>query len=1622
MPTKLQTYSQIAEATAKQITVGYTDWTAFLKTAARLYKYPYHEQLMIYAQRPEATACAEYDFWNERMGRYVRRGSKGIALIDLTGEQPKLRYVFDISDTGGRNNSLSVNLWKYQPEHEQAVSEMLKAQYDISSDNSFAVQLECAAAQLADEYWNAHSRDILDIVDNSFLYGYDEFNVGVAFRNAATVSITYSLMSRCGLDPEDYLNKEDFLSVFDFNTPEAAAELGTAVSVINQEILRQIERTVKQYERNKVTERTENHVRDNLHEAGGLSSPEHEALGASEREPREIRQNEEELSSGTQTGAVQPSAAVGEAHGAPFGDRESGAGEVHSDRSGADSAVRSDGGTQSLRSDEMGGADEFNPSDSGRNDPERANLRIEDYPTGEQLSLFDISIPTQSEQIAYIYSADSVKSQSAFSVPQEYVDGILRTGGNADNGRMRVVTEFSKPKTDSELSEYLKSTFKGGNGLVTDSGRYAAWYAEDGIHIAKGEAARHQYSAHVLPWEDAVKRIRELLNEGNFATIEEVSGAKSYELSQMAGHIWYMHQDLSDGITLDCFPEDIWYGGFPDSTEKIADILLSEASRQEIIESISALASEYAEDKSIMRFNLYSPDKILAELKDLSPGEVKFSSRIESFPENRSFITQDEIDDCLVNAMFCPRGRAADPAWQRSPIGNKTSFHLNGSGVSGGKGRIYAFFNENHTSKERIDFLKNEYGTGGRSHALSGSSGSFENHDGKGVQFKKDDCADVSLTWSKVAERISSLISKDRYLTPQEKEQLEEAERRNAGNEEVIPTEVLQTENESEKELSDIQSHDLEDELNAHPISLQIGDEWRTFPNAEAAEKAAYEEYKSKTRRNAQNFQITDEHLGEGGAKAKFQANINAIKLLKSLEADGSQAIFEQQEVLSRYVGWGGLAEAFDPSKENWQNEYSELKTILSPEEYEAARASTLNAHYTSPTVIKAIYEAVENMGFKTGNILEPAMGVGNFFGMLPESMRESKLYGVELDDITGRIAKQLYPKADITVAGFETTDRRDFYDLAVGNVPFGNYKVNDRAYNKLGFSIHDYFFAKTLDQVRPGGVIAFVTSRYTMDKQSPEVRKYIAERAELLGAIRLPNNAFKANAGTEVVSDIIFLQKRDRAIEIEPEWVHLGKTDDGFAINSYFIDHPEMILGRQTSENTQYGRQDFTVTPIEGLKLADQLHDAVKYIHGKYQEAELPELGEDETVSKSIPADPNVKNYSYAVVDGEVYFRENSVMVRPDLNATAMERVKGLVELRDCVHELIDLQLDEYASDSDIKVKQEELNTLYDGFSAKHGLINDRGNRLAFSDDSSYYLLCSLEILNDEGGLKRKADMFTKRTIRQQRSVSHVETASEALAVSIGEHAKVDLEFMSKLSGLSENEIVRDLRGVIFKDPVKNEWQTADEYLSGNVRQKLREAKSATFDDPAFEINVSALTQAQPKDLEASDIEVRLGATWIDKEYIRQFMLETFKPSYYLHRSLEVNYSPVTAEWNIQGKNLISHHDVAATKTFGTDRASAYRILEETLNLRDIRIYDTIEDADSNESCFCSQSDFAAMPDRRLVLLTKAGVHANAGFSTKKRLPSLLRSSRLLKTHLRIGYGVTPRDGRLLLSSITRK
>ena len=1355
MPSKLQSYTQMAEQVAAGLTGSYQQWTAFLTTAARLYKYPFPEQIMIFAQRPDATACAEYDLWNNTMGRYVRRGSKGIALLDDSGDRPKLRYVFDVSDTGGRENARQLYLWQYRPEHEAPVTEALEKAYDISAEHGLADQLEKVAARLADEYWSENQRDIFHIVDGSFLEEYDDFNIGVAFRSAATVSITYALMSRCGLEPEAYFEHEDFLGIFDFNTPAVVTALGTAVSQSSQEVLRQIGATIKHYE----YERSQANERTALYPERGLSDSRPDLGGTAPAEaPGQVRQDAENLSEGTSDGALQQPSSDRKADSAPAGDRRgserpSGADDPRTGESGG-----RDGSPESQRPDAVGGPDEQLQGPGGG-----------DYPDGAYQQLTLNQFLSEQEQIQNIQQAES-RQPSAFSMPQP---------------------EPAKPARPMDTQAAIDAALQEWNGDIQSKHavvRYMKDHARD-----KGTAAwlKQEYGDDLpafpvpgagtdLSWQKVQRRIAQLIKEDRFFTEEE--------------------QDRFDNID---------------------PIAIREA----------------LEQRGIVGGQVVDPEKL-----DNDPFIRQVMSDVER-------IAQEE-----------------QPSAPEQP-------DLSGQPVS----------REGDTIT---------IGDGAATHEV-----------------------DVTVTdeeWQRIQEAIPD-------TTPPARDPLaptyQVGDTVYPGDKNGLPYDIV------------VERLHMEEPEHDPPVQEPV----------------------------AENFHITDDHLGEGGPKQKFRANIMAIQLLKKCEEEHRPATPEEQKILSGYVGWGGLADAFDENKASWATEYLELKTVLTPAEYEAARASTLNAHYTSPTVIRAIYEAVGNMGFTAGNILEPACGVGNFFGMLPEEMSGSRLYGVELDSISGRIAQQLYPKADITVAGFETTDRRDFYDLAIGNVPFGQYQVNDRAYNKLGFSIHNYFFVKALDQVRPGGVVAFVTSRYTMDAKSPEVRKYLAQRADLLGAIRLPNNAFRANAGTDVVSDIIFLQKRDRPIDIEPEWVHLGQNEDGFAINSYFVDHPEMILGRQTSESTQYGRQDFTVEPIEGLQLADQLHDAVKYIRGTYQEAELPDLGDGEVIDTSLPADPNVKNYSYTVVDGEVYFRENSRMMRPDLNATAEARIKGMVALRDCVYQLIDLQMDEYTPDSAIREKQGELNRLYDAFSAKYGLINDRGNRLAFSDDSSYYLLCALEVLDEDGKLERKADMFTKRTIKPHKAVTTVDTASEALAVSIAEKARVDMEYMSQLTGKPTEEIAAELTGVIFKDPAYGSdplsgWQTADEYLSGNVRQKLRAAQRAAERDPAFAVNVEALKAAQPKDLDASEIEVRLGATWIDKEYIRQFMYETFDTPRYLRGSIDVNYSAYTAEWQITGKTQIPYNNIAAYTTYGTDRANAYRILEDSLNLRDVRIYDTIEDPDGKE------------------------------------------------------------------------
>ena len=1550
---------QLAQDTARRITGSHTAWMAYLQTAARLYKYPYHEQLLIFAQRPQATACAGYEVWTNTMRRYVRRGAKGIALLDTSGDAPRLRYVFDVADTGELSQSRSLNLWKLSEENAQAVSLSLENGYDVPAREGLERQLRAISSQLAGACWVDRKQEIFDIVDGSFLEGYDEGAIGDSFRRAASVSLEYALRSRCGLANEGRFIREDFIPVMEWNTPEAAAALGTAVSEMSGEVLRTIEISIRNHERSLSHDYLPAERRD------PDSRPEAERNGGAA--PGQVRTDAQDVPANASDDAVEQPAAKRDIAGAPAGDRRGGTEPSGTADAGADEGRGRDGSVESQRPDAMGRPDERLQGAGRGNHPQGA---------GVQLSFL--------EGLAAQPGTERAESDvpSALSIPQEVVDEVLRVGGNTAHHRERIVAAFEKQKPVT--GDFLRSLLHGGNGIVTDAGTFAAWYDETGIRISRGRSARHAPSARLVSWQEAAGRIGQLLEEGRFAANVELAGAEGYERFRLAEKLWYLRQDFSekaiDAGYLSSLAKDM-EGGFQEGTEWLAEKLTDPAFRARLNSEYRQFLSDQQQSGDLLRFHFHRLDEIQEALEDLDLPRRAFSSEMVEIPPVRQFITEDEIDANLAG----------------------------GSLVSGSKGRIFAFFQQPYSDRERVDFLKQEYGTGGRSHALSNADGSDESHSGKGIRYQKRGCPEVHLTWEKVAGRIAGLIRQGLYLTEQEQAEYDriQAEKVQAGEDTIHPTAIREALERrgivggqvadperaksdpfiqqvmADAEQASASPEEAPDGTGEAPFPYAVGDTVRledgkpfvieevgtftirlrdpslAYPLIRAESRESFarlmERYPQTALSSAQNFRITDDDLGVGGAKTRYGWNVAAIRTLRALEAEDRSATLQQQETLSRYVGWGGIPQAFDAQNEDWRREYAELKALLSETEYASARASTLNAHYTSPTVIRAIYDAVEQMGFRTGNILEPAMGVGNFFGLLPESMAGSRLYGVELDSLTGRIARQLYPEADITVAGFETTDRRDFFDLAVGNVPFGNYQVNDKAYNHLRFNIHDYFFAKAIDQVRPGGIIAFVTSKGTMDKQSPDVRRFIAQRAELLGAIRLPNNAFARNANTEVTSDILFLQKRDRPITIEPDWVHLGQTGDGIPVNSYFAEHPEMILGRMAWDDSMYGgRKETACLPLEGADLASQLHEAVERLQGSYLEAEPPELGTGEAIRAAIPADPNVKNYTYTVVDGQVYYRENSLMVRPDLSAAAEARVRGMVSLRDCVQELIALQMDPATPDSAIRDQQAELNRLYDAYTAKHGLLNSRGNAQAFSDDSSYYLLCSLEILDEDGNLRRKADMFTRRTIRPAQAVDHVDNASEALALSIAEKAGVDMAYMEQLTGQTRDELASQLQGAIYRLPESAGdepcYVTADEYLSGNIRSKLASARLAAEKDEAFQINVTALEKAMPRDLDASEIEVRLGATWIPPRYIQQFMLELLQPPIQARYRLRVAYSSATAEWQIENKSSVPAHNVAAYTTYGTGRASAYRILEDSLNLRDVRIYDTVQDADGKE------------------------------------------------------------------------
>ena len=1536
MPSKTEEYLALAQRTANGLTRYWESWTDYLTTASRLYKYPFADQLMIYAQRPDATACADYDVWNSRMNRYVRRGAKGIALLDESSGFPRLHYVFDVSDTGVRRNSRDPEMWHYNDDLKQPVSEMLAATYGISGER-VSQQLADVAGKLVADYWDNNGGDIRAIVDGSLLMDYDEAGVEMQFKSAAAISVTYTLLERCGFEPAGWFDKDDFRAIHEFSTPDSVYALGAAVSDMSREVLRNIERTVKTTIRRRNAERSqyeyEQQERDLL-DRRGLPAPEPDPEPAPEA-AGQVRQAAPDVPDEPSPGAVQHDAPEREPVPAPDGGGADGREPDAADHGAASEAEPSPG--QSAEPTDVGAAHE-QPESAGRGTgADGADL---------QLSFLDAVLPTEAQQIEKIDRAESEKSSSAFVLSQAEIENELRKHGSGFTGGKQRIMALYQTQPDRKLRAKALAKEYGIGGHSHDFLDGSRGFVN---HDWKGLEFDH-YPDHqkiTLKWAQVEKYIDLMIQSDRYLTDKEkehytppapVSGKPDATLTRAKNLLREFCQEE--------------YDSEPDfsNLSKIG-IAYTNATDEEIPIQVNVDLVGYRVERYLGEVLI--DERQYESLEDLTETELEaldFSELVS--------VTDEELEHYHSKTKeypaLLPLGATVHMEGRAFQVDNvnfdKGSVSLQDVALAEMRMPVFreeplALVRELYEQEQDVmEHTLPDYKVGDNvivdlpTRTIEGTIGYVGETD------VRIDTSAQGQSWD------NEVINK---------RQFEDGLRQN----EQVTTQPDDT-------VKTVAIYPAEENRMPYDIVIQtIGSK---SPALDAVEP------ERSTLELAGNFHITDDDLGVGGPKQKFARNIAAIRTLFQLEQEHRGATVEEQEVLSQYVGWGGLADAFDPSKDSWAKEYAELKGLLSEDEYAAARSSTLNAHYTSPTVIRGIYDAVECMGFHSGNILEPSMGVGNFFGMLPESMADSRLYGVELDSITGRIAQKLYPQADITVAGFESTDRRDFYDLAVGNVPFGNYKINDKAYNKLGFSIHNYFFAKAIDQVRPGGIVAFVTSRYTMDSKDSTARKHMAERADLLGAIRLPNNAFKANAGTEVVSDIIFLQKRDRPADIEPPWVQLGKTEDGFTINSYFVDHPEMVLGELTTESTQYGREECTVRPIEGAVLADQLAEAIQHIEGLYTEVEVetPDIADAENERHILPADPDVKNFSYTVVDGEVYYRENSVMTQVELSDTAKGRVTGMVELRQIVNELIDQQLNDYP-DADIQATQEKLNAAYDAFSAKYGLLNDRKNGRLFEQDSSYYLLCSLENLDEQGQLKSKAAMFTKRTIRPERTVTSVDTPTEALAISIGERGRVDLPYMAELLGTPGDyeRITSELSGVIFKDPGTDPtdpeagWQMADEYLSGNVRAKLRMAQLAAETNPEFAVNVTALEKAQPKDLEASEIDVRLGATWLAPEIIQKFMAETFQIPYYLRHAVKVRYSPYTAEWRIEGKSAMGRGDITSTETYGTSRANAYKILEDTLNLKDVRIYDAIEDEEGRPKRVLNKTDTMLAQQKQQVI-----------------------------------------------------
>ena len=1652
---KLQDIRNLVQEHAVLVSSSPGNWMDYMDTASRLYRYSFSDQLLIHAQRPDATACASLELWNEKMLRWVNRGARGIALFDETWQNTKLRYVFDISDTHMVAGGRSPYLWKMQEHQREEILTHLAEVYALEEKDT--ATLQDALMAVAREMVNDNLEEYLDgleyAVEGTYLEDLDEVTIRSDFRQLATDSVYYLLSRRCGLDPMELLEEEDFMHITDYNRLSVLTFLGNAASQLSESILIDIGKTVHKISLEEARKEVENSnernynnfttliretknqdaetkKEENIENEGGtdygtdISSQGRLSVSESDRrrgrsDDREIWDAAEDISERTQEQPLSEPVPDREAEQPSGTDRESSTGE--NGQPDGEITGEESGTGQGSRSDGMDSTHERTDGNSGREHLDGIGIQLVEDTREDGLSKAEEEIasalslpeyPTADEQRRQIEKRAAALYAGEIPIPEEVVDEILRTGGNRKASQLRIIYNFMSEQTPEEYTEFVKREYrKGGKGFQIDGNEYSVWFDETGMQIAVGHTVTdHILDKAFLSWEDVSRRIHQLLDQGEYAPQSVLDAARSNAVKEHAQALAYMKGDMAEGVAEIVFDEeDLPHlrSIYPEITDYLEEKLEDPQWLSELNERLDALAEAYEENHSIMRFHHYNPVNISKQFQKFADEVIPYQARDGfAWKEHPMFITQDEID------AFLARGGA----------------------YSQGRLRTYSFYLLHEDERARTGFIKEQYGIGGSSHALSGADDSHTNYDGKGLFLARgaygNPYTSILLSWNKVANRVAYLIKNDQFLQAEDYARMPEYEREQMANKVLrfydrLPEEidrpftddffwekpgkemvaVLENPEQTEELLQKMdaalaalpldfeaygtnyqQKTELLSELHqyaegiytifptpeaepsfaepsghqmtmfdfldtkavAEPTVVDMSDVEEIEEEEVTAEESILEsQEQEKAVIEPYNFRIQDNDLGAGGPKAKYKANMEAIHLLQTLEKEERLAAPEEQEILSRYVGWGGIPQAFEESNSSWADEYLELKNTLSPEEYRAARASTLNAFYTSPTVIRSMYEALENMGLKQGNILEPSCGVGNFMGMIPESMSKTNMYGVELDPVSGRIAKQLYQKNKIAVQGFEETSYPDsFFDCVIGNVPFGAYQVSDRRYDRHHFMIHDYFIAKSLDLVRPGGVVAVVTSCGTMDKQNPAVRQYIANRAELLGAIRLPNNAFQRNANTSVVSDILFFQKRDRASIEEPEWLNLKEMPKGYSVNAYFAEHPEMVLGEFTTESTQYGKQEVTVKPKEGITLEEQLKEAVQNIHGTITELELSDTELEEDVV-SIPADPNVKNFSFTVVNDEVYYRENSVMNRMDLPAMTAERVKGLVNIRDVTNELIQCQMEE-GSDEQITKLQEKLNEEYDTFTAKYGLLSSNANKRAFSQDSSYCLLTSLEFLDDKGELKRKADIFTKRTIRRAETVTSVDTASEALAVSIGERAGVDLSYMAQLSGKTEAELTEELAGVIFKNPISEKWEPSDEYLSGNVREKLQIAKQFAEDHPEYQVNVQYLEQVQPKDLDASEIEARLGATWISEDYITRFMAETFHtPRYYVGSKVKVQYAEVTGQWNVMGKNVDSYGNALVTSTYGTQRANAYRLLEDALNLRDTKIYDTVQDAE---------------------------------------------------------------------------